>query len=113
MDVVESQARPDTAESRQRRAHDGPGRDPRRLDARRGGPAAHARHREQGKLPVRELVTAARPGLPFSRSAPRRGRLYDGEAPGAGLTRHRPRGRRGAIVANDATVKGGTAIRSR
>src|SRR6187455_1792528 len=86
----------------------------RRLDQVRqgGGPAAHARHREQGKLPVRERIDGLLdPGSPFLEIAPLAAAgLYDGDAPGAGLVTGigRVSGREVLIVANDATVKGGT-----
>src|SRR4051812_49854445 len=91
MDVVESQARPDSAEFRDNAARmtalvaELRGR----LEAARrgGGPAAHARHREQGKLPVRDRIDGLLdPGSPFLEIAPLAATgLYDGEAPGAGL----------------------------
>jgi hypothetical protein len=116
MDVVESQARPDTAEFRDNAARmTALVADLRaRLEAARagGGPAAHARHREQGKLPVRERLDGLLdPGSPFLEIAPLAAAgLYDGDAPGAGLVTGigRVSGREVLIVANDATVKGGT-----
>ena len=116
MDVVESQARTDTAEFRDNAARmTALVADLRaRLDAARagGGPAAHARHREQGKLPVRERVDGLLdPGSPFLEIAPLAAAgLYDGDAPGAGLVTGigRVSGREVLVVANDATVKGGT-----
>ena len=79
-----------------------------------GGEAAVARHRSRGKLPVRERIDALLdPGVAVPRAVPaRRLRdMYGGEAPGGGDgDRHRAwsRGREVMIVANDATVKGGT-----
>ena len=116
MDVVESQARPDTAEFRDNAARmTALVADLRaRLEAARagGGPAAHARHREQGKLPVRERIDGLLdPGSPFLEIAPLAAAgLYDGDAPGAGLVTGigRVSGREVLVVANDATVKGGT-----
>jgi len=116
MDVVESQARPDSAEFRDNAARmTALVADLRaRLEAARagGGPAAHARHREQGKLPVRERIDGLLdPGSPFLEIAPLAAAgLYDGDAPGAGLVTGigRVSGREVLIVANDATVKGGT-----
>jgi 3-methylcrotonyl-CoA carboxylase beta subunit len=116
MDVVESQARTDTAEFRDNVARmTALVSDLRaRLDAARagGGPAAHARHREQGKLPVRERLDGLLdPGSPFLEIAPLAASgLYDGDAPGAGLVTGigRVSGREVLVVANDATVKGGT-----
>src|SRR6187551_3213709 len=116
MDVVESQARPDTAEFRDNAARmTALVADLRaRLEAARagGGPAAHARHREQGKLPVRERIDGLLDsGSPFLEIAPLAAAgLYDGDAPGAGLVTGigRVSGREVLVVANDATVKGGT-----
>jgi len=81
--------------------------------AREGGGAAHvARHREQGKLPVRERVDRLLdPGSPFLELSPLAAHgLYDGLAHGAGLVTGigRVSGREVMVVANDATVKGGT-----
>jgi acetyl-CoA carboxylase carboxyltransferase component len=71
-----------------------------------------ARHRERGKLPVRERVDRLLdPGAPFLElSALAATGLYDDEAPGAGIVTGigRVSGVECAIVANDATVKGGT-----
>ena len=77
-----------------------------------GGPRAEARHREQGKLPVRErLQRLLDPQTPFLElSSLAAWDMYDGEAPGAGLVTGigRVSGREVLVVANDATVKGGT-----
>src|SRR5262245_39566095 len=77
-----------------------------------GGPKYHQRHREQGKLPVRErLAKLVDPGTPMLElSALAADDMYDGEAPGAGLVTAiaRVSGREVLVVANDATVKGGT-----
>jgi 3-methylcrotonyl-CoA carboxylase beta subunit/propionyl-CoA carboxylase len=77
-----------------------------------GGPKYLARHREQGKLPVRERIDRLLdPGSPFLElSALAAGGMYDNEAPGAGLVTGigRVSGREVVVVANDATVKGGT-----
>jgi acetyl-CoA carboxylase carboxyltransferase component len=70
------------------------------------------RHRERGKLPVRERVDRLLdPGSPFLELSPLAADgLYDGDAPGAGIVTGigRVEGVECAIVANDATVKGGT-----
>jgi acetyl-CoA carboxylase carboxyltransferase component len=85
-----------------------------RLDqARRGGgDRALQRHREQGKLPVRDRIDRVLDdGSPFLElSALAAWDMYDGDAPGAGLVTGvgRVSGREVLIVANDATVKGGT-----
>ena len=80
---------------------------------RGGGEEAVRRHREQGKLLARERIETP------ARSRRRRSSeigalaahgLYDGAAPAAGIVTGigRVRGREVMIVANDATVKGGT-----
>ncbi|MFI5262840.1 MAG: carboxyl transferase domain-containing protein, partial [Candidatus Limnocylindrales bacterium] len=70
------------------------------------------RHRERGKLPVRERIDRLLdPGAPFLElSALAADGVYDGEAPGAGIVTGigRVSGVECVIVANDATVKGGT-----
>jgi len=116
MDIIESHVRTDSAEFRENRA---------RMErlvaefrervaaAREGGGARYVqRHREQGKLPVREridkLLDPASPFLELSALAA--WGMYDNEAPGAGIVTGigRVSGREVVIVANDATVKGGT-----
>jgi 3-methylcrotonyl-CoA carboxylase beta subunit/propionyl-CoA carboxylase len=77
-----------------------------------GGPKYLQRHREQGKLPVREridrLLDVGSPFLELSSLAA--WGMYEDEAPGAGLVTGvgRVSGRDVVVVANDATVKGGT-----
>jgi 3-methylcrotonyl-CoA carboxylase beta subunit/propionyl-CoA carboxylase len=77
-----------------------------------GGPRYLQRHREQGKLPVREriekLLDAGSPFLELSALAA--WEMYENEAPSAGVVTGigRVSGREVLIVANDATVKGGT-----
>ncbi len=77
-----------------------------------GGEASLERHRQQGKLPVRDrLARLSDPGAPFLElSALAAIDMYDNEAPAAGLVTGiaRVRGREVMVVANDATVKGGT-----
>ena len=77
-----------------------------------GGPKYLARHREQGKLPVRERIDQLLdPQSPFLELSPLAAwGLYDNDAPGAGLVTGigRVSGRDVMIVANDASVKGGT-----
>jgi 3-methylcrotonyl-CoA carboxylase beta subunit/propionyl-CoA carboxylase len=77
-----------------------------------GGPKPLERHRAQGKLPVRErLDLLLDPGSPFLELCPLAAwEMYDGDAPGAGIVTGigRVSGREAVIVANDATVKGGT-----
>ena len=86
-----------------------PARPPR---ARAAAPKYLQRHREQGKLPVRERIDRLLdPGSPFLELSPLAAwDLYDNEAPGAGLVTGigRVSGREVMVVANDATVKGGT-----
>ncbi len=116
MQIIQSRIRTDTpeyeanykkmtalvAELRDRLAH-----------AREGGGARYLqRHREQGKLPVRERIDLLLDeGSPFLElSALAAWEMYDSEAPGASLVTGvgRVSGREVLIVANDATVKGGT-----
>src|SRR2546422_839882 len=77
-----------------------------------GGPKSIQRHREQGKLPVRERIDRLiDPGSPFLELSPLAAiDMYDDEAPAAGLITGigRVSGRETLLVANDATVKGGT-----
>jgi 3-methylcrotonyl-CoA carboxylase beta subunit len=77
-----------------------------------GGPKATERHVARGKLPVRERVERlCDPGTAFLELSPLAAEeLYDGDAPGAGIVTGigEVRGRRVVVVANDATVKGGT-----
>jgi len=77
-----------------------------------GGERYLQRHRDQGKLPVRErLDRLIDSGSPFLELSPLAAwDLYEDDAPGAGLVTGigRVSGREVIIVANDATVKGGT-----
>src|SRR5688500_7104114 len=70
------------------------------------------RHRERGKLPVRERIDRLLdPGSPFLELSPLAASgLYDDDAPGAGIVTGigRVEGTTCVIVDNDATVKGGT-----
>src|SRR6187397_900463 len=80
---------------------------------RQGGGAKYLqRHREQGKLPARERITGLLdPGSPFLELSPLAAwDLYENDAPGAGIVTGigRVSGREVLVVANDATVKGGT-----
>jgi acetyl-CoA carboxylase carboxyltransferase component len=82
-------------------------------DARQGGGERYVqRHREQGKLPARERIDILLdPGSPFLEFSPLAGwQLYADEAPAAGIITGigRVTDREVLIVANDATVKGGT-----
>ncbi len=82
-----------------------------RARGRQGG-AGRERHAEQKKMFVRDRVDALLdPGSPFLELSPLAAHgMYDGEAPGAGLVTGigRVAGREVMVVANDATVKGGT-----
>jgi 3-methylcrotonyl-CoA carboxylase beta subunit len=77
-----------------------------------GGERSRARHLERGKLLPRDRVDRLLdPGSPFLELSPLAAHdMYDGDAPGAGLITGigRVAGRECVIVANDATVKGGT-----
>jgi 3-methylcrotonyl-CoA carboxylase beta subunit len=77
-----------------------------------GGERARARHTERGKLLPRERVDrVSDPGSPFLELSPLAAEdMYDGAAPGAGIVTGiaRVAGREVVVVANDATVKGGT-----
>jgi len=77
-----------------------------------GGEKYLQRHREQRKLTVRERIDRLLdPGSPFLELSPLAAwEMYDNEAPAAGVVTGvgRVSGREVLIVANDATVKGGT-----
>ncbi len=77
-----------------------------------GGPEATAKHTARGKLTARDringLIDEGGPFLEFSSLAG--DGMYGGDAPGAGVVTGigQIHGRQCVIVANDATVKGGT-----
>src|SRR6187455_3668214 len=77
-----------------------------------GDDQAIARHRERGKLPVRERIDRLLdPGSAFLELSPLAANgMYDDESPGAGVVTGigRIEGTTCVVVANDATVKGGT-----
>ncbi|WP_225232493.1 carboxyl transferase domain-containing protein [Klenkia terrae] len=77
-----------------------------------GGERARTRHTDRGKLLPRDRVdTLLDPGSPFLELSPLAAHgLYDGDAPAAGIITGvgRVAGREVVVVANDATVKGGT-----
>lgn len=77
-----------------------------------GGEKARAKHTERGKLLARERIAALLdPGSPFLEIAPLAAEgMYDDAAPAAGMVAGigRVQGQEVVIVANDATVKGGT-----
>ena len=80
--------------------------------ARGGSDRARDRHVGRGKLLPRDRVdTLTDPGSPFLELSPLAADgMYDGDAPAAGIITGvgRVEGRECVIVANDATVKGGT-----
>jgi 3-methylcrotonyl-CoA carboxylase beta subunit len=77
-----------------------------------GSAAALARHRERGKLPARERIAALLdPGSPFLEFSQLAAfEVYEEAVPAAGIVTGigRIAGRECVVVANDATVKGGT-----
>jgi acetyl-CoA carboxylase carboxyltransferase component len=77
-----------------------------------GGPALIEKHRKRGKLFVRDRIERLLdPNTPFLELSPLAAYgMYDGEAPCAGIVTGigRIEGKECVIVANDATVKGGT-----
>jgi acetyl-CoA carboxylase carboxyltransferase component len=116
MEVLPTAVRPDAAEFQENRArmlalvqlHR-----ERVAQAREGGgERALALHRAQGKLPVRERIRQLLDDqTPFLELSPLAAfDVYDNDAPGAGLVTGiaRVSGREIVVVANDATVKGGT-----
>jgi 3-methylcrotonyl-CoA carboxylase beta subunit len=116
MERIETKVRTDSAEFRENQAHNRALAEElhRRLaEARRGGSEEHrARHKKRGKLLPRERVDALLdPGTPFLELSPLAANdLYEGEAPCAGMVAGvgRISGREALVIANDATVKGGT-----
>ena len=80
--------------------------------AQGGSESARAKHQARGKLLPRERVDALLDrGSPFLELSPLAAHgMYDGDAPGASIITGvgRVSGRECVIVANDATVKGGT-----
>jgi len=79
---------------------------------RGGGEKARKRHEERGKMPVRERVERLLdPGTAFLELSPLAAfGMYDGRVPAAGIVTGvgRVAGREVMVVANDATVRGGT-----
>ena len=77
-----------------------------------GGDKARERHEARGKLLVRDRISALLdPGSPFLEIAPLAAEdMYDDAAPAAGMVCGigRVMGQEVVVVANDATVKGGT-----
>jgi 3-methylcrotonyl-CoA carboxylase beta subunit/propionyl-CoA carboxylase len=116
MQPLETGVRPDSPEfraNRERMEHLVGELRQRHARVREGGGEKYLqRHRDQGKLPVRERIDRLLdPGSPFLELSPLAAwGLYDEEAPAAGIVTGvgRVQGREVMIVANDATVKGGT-----
>ncbi len=119
MDILESQINPHDEAFSRNNAHNRALAEELRqrlAQVREGGGAKYQqRHREQGKLFVRDRVDRLLdPGSPFLEIAPLAAwELYDDETPAAGLVTGIGRVSRVKclIVANDATVKGGTYFR--
>jgi len=117
LEVLESRTDPSSPESERNRAHHVALRDDleRRLaEVRAGGdPSLVRKHRERGKLPARERVDRVLdPGSPFLELSPLAADGVYGEdhVPSAGIVTGigRVHGVEVMVVANDATVKGGT-----
>jgi 3-methylcrotonyl-CoA carboxylase beta subunit len=116
MERIESQIRTDDERFHKNRDHNkklaAELREKLALVRKGGGEKAQQRHREQKKLFVRDRIDKLLdPGSPFLElSALAANGLYDDEAPAAGIVTGigRVSGRECLIVANDATVKGGT-----
>ncbi|MEI6669274.1 MAG: carboxyl transferase domain-containing protein [Acidobacteriota bacterium] len=118
MDVLDTHVQLDSPEFAANRRHfDGLLADLRRRVEQAkegGGPRYMKRHRDQGKMPVRDriaqLLDPQSPWLELSALAA--WDLYDNEAPAAGIITGigRVSGREVMIIANDATVKGGSYL---
>lgn len=115
MDVLESALDTGSAEYRQRKAHNerlAAELKGRLAEVRRRGDDVVAKHHARGKLLVRERIDRLLdPGTPFLElSALAAYDMYGGQAPSAGMLTGlgRVSGRDVMVVANDATVKGGT-----
>jgi acetyl-CoA carboxylase carboxyltransferase component len=116
MDRLTSKARTNSDEFRVNAAHQRALADELRATlegVRQGGPGeSRSRHAARGKLLARERIeTLLDPGTPFLELAALAAHgMYGGEAPAAGMVTGIGRicGREAMVVANDATVKGGT-----
>ncbi|RMG84925.1 MAG: methylcrotonoyl-CoA carboxylase [Chloroflexi bacterium] len=116
MEIIESHVNPNDPQFKANAAHNqklAQELRERLSQVRQGGPPhAHERHKEQGKLFVRDRIDRLLdPGAPFLELSPLAAwDVYNGEAPGAGIVTGigRVSGVECLIVANDATVKGGT-----
>jgi acetyl-CoA carboxylase carboxyltransferase component len=116
MERIESRINPNSPEFKQNRDAMMTRCDKLRADVeqiRQGGPeSARRRHVERGKLLPRDRVKRLLdPATPFLELSTLAGwGMYDGDSPGASIITGigRIQGREAVIVANDATVKGGT-----
>src|SRR5688572_20827699 len=116
MDILESQLDPQSEPFQQNVAHNRALAEELRARLAQvrqgGGEQARQRHAEQGKLFVRERIDRLLdPSSPFLELSPLAAwELYEGEAPAAGIITGigSVAGRECMLVANDATVKGGT-----
>ena len=117
MDVLRSQIDTSSPEYRERSAHHAAERERVRQELARiregGSEKARAKHAERGKLFVRDRIDALLdPGSPFLELSALAAREVYGsdDVPAAGLVTGigRVQGREVVVVANDATVKGGT-----
>ncbi len=115
-EIIESQLNSNDEQFKQNESHNRALSDELRdrlTQIRQGGnEKAHKRHTEQNKLFVRDRIDRLLdPGSPFLELSPLAGwELYDSQAPAAGVVTGigRVAGQECMIVANDATVKGGT-----
>jgi acetyl-CoA carboxylase carboxyltransferase component len=118
MDVIPTQVDASSkAFAAQRAHHEALAKDLRETLARirqGGSEKARAKHRERGKLLVRDRIDRLLdPGSPFLELSPLAALgVYDEETPAAGLVTGigRVAGGEAMVVANDATVKGGTYL---
>jgi acetyl-CoA carboxylase carboxyltransferase component len=116
MDILESQINPQDerflANAAHNRALAAELRDRMAQVRQGGGEQARQRHEEQGKLLARDRIDRLiDPGTAFLEIAPLAAwEIYDGDAPAAGIVTGigRISGQECLIIANDATVKGGT-----
>jgi 3-methylcrotonyl-CoA carboxylase beta subunit/propionyl-CoA carboxylase len=115
-EIIETQLNPQDPQFQQNTAHNRTLADElrQRLAQVRqgGGERAQQRHAEQGKLFVRDRIDRLLdPGSPFLELSPLAAwEMYEGDAPCAGIVTGigRVSGRECLVIANDATVKGGT-----
>ena len=116
MDILQSRVDTDSHDFQRNMAHNLEQaellRDALRRVREGGGERAVALHRRRGKLLARERIDALLdPGAPFLELSPLAAHdMYEGAAPGAGIVTGigAVHGCEVMIVANDATVKGGT-----